>query len=320
VFRLGAPILLALSLMVAPGSAAADELVEGTLGAVGGSGVSGTLTISEKAGSTLLVLDLAGLSTGSKYVARLHAGTCALPSASAGLLGTLVPDDGGRGQLLASEVTFSAVGVRDPLKLDVLADGDHLVSVSDTTTMTQVACGAIPRTVPTSTPPPIVVNLIPDSAASDIRATATITVEQGRPMLLRIDADGLQPDTIYVAHVHSGTPLQPSASFGVLGDLHTDLSGHGMLQTTTFSVSASVHQLDLASADLTDGQHLIDLHGPDLAEVAGGVIPEVNPPHNALEPTGIEQVDFLIAAVLRGDSAQQRRKCPGATQSFTRHT
>ena len=220
------------------------------------------------------MLDLAGLSTGSRYVARLHAGTCALPSASAGLLGTLVPDAGGRAQLLTSEVTFSAAGVRDALKLDALADGDHLVSVSDTTTLTQVACGAIPPTLPTSTPPTIIVSLIPDSAASDIRATATITVDQGRPMLLRIEADGLEPDATYVAHVHSGTPPQASASFGVLGDLHTDLSVHGMLQTTSFSVSASGHQVDLASAALTDGQHLIDLHGPGLAEAASGVIPE----------------------------------------------
>ena len=302
--QVAACALLLLAVVATPTSAAADGLVQGTVGAIGGSGVSGTLTISEKAGSTLLVLDLAGLSSGSKYVARLHAGTCALPSASAGLLGTLTADAGGKAQLLANEVTFSAAGIRGALKLDELADGEHLVSLSDTASMAQVACGEIPRTLPATTAPPIVVNLMPDSGAAGVRATATITLQQGRPMLLHIDADGLEPDTTYVAHVHSGTLLQPSASFGLLGDLHTDAAGHGMLQTSTFRVSSSGDQVDLASVDLADGQHLIDLHGPGLAQVARGVIPEVTHAGDALESTGIEQVDSLIAAVLRGDTGQ----------------
>ncbi len=143
------PILVALALLLAaalPSSAAAaNSQAETPLQAVQGSGVQGTVTVTAKRhGPSLLALDVQGLPPGAKYTARLHGGTCALPSASAGVLGSLVPGDDGQARLLSQQVQFSAAGAAMPLSLDLLADGGHVVMLVDAASGPPLACAAIP--------------------------------------------------------------------------------------------------------------------------------------------------------------------------------
>ncbi len=124
-------------------------LVDVTLAPVAPAEARGTATISEKPGSpALLALYLEGLPAGANAIVRLHAGTCAAPSASNGLLGKLVADSSGDARLLAKQVQFSAAGATTPLSLALLADGDHVLVVLDSGSMSPVNCGKIPAPAP----------------------------------------------------------------------------------------------------------------------------------------------------------------------------
>ncbi|MGH2355240.1 MAG: hypothetical protein ACRDJN_26825, partial [Chloroflexota bacterium] len=125
--------------------AAAQAALTAPLAPIGGSSVQGSATIAEQAdGGALLSIDLAGLSPGAAYRVQLHAGTCALPSASAGLLGTVMPDAAGEAHLRTDTAVASAAGARVALSLRDVADGDHVVAVRDAAAGALLACGAIP--------------------------------------------------------------------------------------------------------------------------------------------------------------------------------
>ncbi|MBI4494242.1 MAG: hypothetical protein HY690_15755 [Chloroflexi bacterium] len=222
------------------------------------------------------------------------------PSASFGLLGTVVPDSNGQAHLLADKVQVSAGGDSVPLSLGLLADGGHVVTVVDAATLAPVACGAIPR-APTGQGPAAVT--VPFDAEgkddSGVRATAVLAVQSGAPQktLLTLEAEGLQPDARYVVHLHAGTREQPSASSGFLGELQADAAGRGRLQTWEMAVSASGALVDL-SLDLADGNHFLDLHDPDGNVVASGELPPASPTGSGGgdAPSGIEPVDAVISA------------------------
>lgn len=129
-----------------------------------------------------------------------------------------------------------------------------------------------------------VVHLAPALSAPGVHATATLTVQAGASLLLSIEADGLNPNSMYTAHIHAGTMREPSASFGLLGTLQTDAAGHATLQTSTMRASAAGTDVDLASSDIADGQHLIEVHGPNSDLVTSGQIPRANSASSDWEP------------------------------------
>jgi hypothetical protein len=102
------------------------------LHAVDSSAASGTATVDiqpDQIQAALLTVGLEGLAPGATYVAHLHAGTADAPSASFGLLGTLVSDAEGRASMQTSTLSMSAGGEVIDLSLDLLTDGDHLIDV-----------------------------------------------------------------------------------------------------------------------------------------------------------------------------------------------
>jgi hypothetical protein len=133
--------LLALLMLLAPPPALAQQPLTVRLDPIDGSGVRGTATISARDDVATLMLAVSSLAPGSRHLVHLHTGTCAQPSASAGLRGTLVADTNGRATLTATRATMSATGAPVTLTLDLLADGAHVIDVHDPGT---VACGAIP--------------------------------------------------------------------------------------------------------------------------------------------------------------------------------
>jgi hypothetical protein len=99
-----------------------------------------------------VTVELSGLTPGTVYTVNLHAGTCALPSASFARLGDITADAGGAGQLQASEGTASATGAQVILTTELVLDGDHILLVVGDDA---VACGTIPSLAATSGPGPI---------------------------------------------------------------------------------------------------------------------------------------------------------------------
>lgn len=142
--------LLMLGLLTAQ-TALAQEVVTTRLEPVGGSGVSGTATVRATGDDTASVsLEVSGLVPGISSTVQLRAGTCATPSASFGLLGTLQPDAAGNASLSTSTVRVSATGAVTPLEFSLLTDGDRLLQVVSTEV---VACGEIPRSAAVAAPP-----------------------------------------------------------------------------------------------------------------------------------------------------------------------
>jgi hypothetical protein len=97
------------------------------------------------------MLELEGLEPGQAYVAHLHAGTRAAPSASFGLFGGLQADTAGHAHLETDTLTRSAARQATDLSLDLLADGDHLIDVHPLSGG-PVAVGEIPRAAAGATP------------------------------------------------------------------------------------------------------------------------------------------------------------------------
>lgn len=140
--RFVAAILVSLGLALAPlGAALAQQAVPVQFVPVGSSTVTGTASITVQGGAASVGIALSGLTPGASYTVSLQAGTCAMPSASAGRLGDLKADAAGNGRLAASSVTATAAGVQVALTPELLLDGNHVLVVS---AQDVVACGSIP--------------------------------------------------------------------------------------------------------------------------------------------------------------------------------
>ncbi len=103
-----------------------------------GSTVSGNALLMAEGAGTRVRLDVAGLAPGTGATATLHAGTCAMPGASAALLPALTANESG---------TATATGLilfrgTESVALTDIADGDHLVAIAGPSGI--VACGQIP--------------------------------------------------------------------------------------------------------------------------------------------------------------------------------
>jgi hypothetical protein len=132
-------VALALLLLPAlPGMALAQESVTVQLEPMGGSGVSGSATLTAAGEGTNVALDVSGLPPGATARGTLQAGTCATPSASFAALPDLTADASGRATATGS-VLFRAT---ENVALATMADGEHIIAIH---TEQVVACGVIPR-------------------------------------------------------------------------------------------------------------------------------------------------------------------------------
>ena len=132
---------LALALLGAD-LAKAESAVTVLLAGVGGSNVSGAATLTPDGNGTQVGLKVSGLTPGSRAQVALHAGTCAMPSASAAQLPTLTADTNGNATA-AGPVLFRGT---ENVSLATLTDGDHIIAVAGPNGV--VACGVIRTTGP----------------------------------------------------------------------------------------------------------------------------------------------------------------------------
>jgi nucleoid-associated protein YgaU len=108
---------------------------------VADAGVAGVATLTRSGDTTTVALTVAGLPPGAHAQSTLHAGTCAMPSASFTDLPTLAAGPDGRATA-AGPVLFRDAG----MPLATLADGHHVIMIQLDGRV--VACGAIPGLAP----------------------------------------------------------------------------------------------------------------------------------------------------------------------------
>jgi hypothetical protein len=125
----------------------AQEAVTVRLDPMGESGVSGTATLIAAGDGTNVTLDIKGLASGADARATMHAGTCAMPSASFAVLPDLKADATGRATATGSVLFHGTENVA----LATMADGEHIIAIQAGGQV--VACGVIPKLTPASAPP-----------------------------------------------------------------------------------------------------------------------------------------------------------------------
>lgn len=138
-------LIVGLALLLWPGMGLAQEPVTVKLDPVGGSGVSGTATLTGAGEGTEVVLDVEGLAPGTAARATMQANTCAMPSASFATLPDLTADTTGRATVTGS-ILFRGT---ENVALATMADGAHIIAVQ---TEQMVACGVIPALASASAP------------------------------------------------------------------------------------------------------------------------------------------------------------------------
>jgi hypothetical protein len=135
---LGGCLLSLLTLLCAVAPARAQEAVIVSLASVNGSEVSGRASLTAEGAATRVALEVNRLGAGRSYVARVHSGTCAQPSASFADLSTLTPDGSGQAKA-AGSIRFRAT---EDVSLTTLTDGQHVIVVSGPDG--PLACGIVP--------------------------------------------------------------------------------------------------------------------------------------------------------------------------------
>jgi hypothetical protein len=145
--RLAGISLLVLAFLLLPGMGMAQEQVTVQLEPVGGSGVSGTATLTAAGEGTQVALDVEGLAPGATARGTMQAGTCDMPSASFAALPDLTADAAGRATATGSVLFHGTENVA----LATMADGEHIIAIH---TDQVVACGVIPSLASAAGAPP----------------------------------------------------------------------------------------------------------------------------------------------------------------------
>lgn len=135
---LGGTSLVVLALLLLSGGVMAQEEVTVQLDPVGESGVSGTATLTAVGDGTNVAIDVEGLASGANARTTMHAGTCAMPSASFAALPNLNADATGKATTTGS-VLFRGT---ENIALEIMTDGEHIIAIQTEQT---VACGTIPK-------------------------------------------------------------------------------------------------------------------------------------------------------------------------------
>jgi hypothetical protein len=164
--RLPGISLVVLALLLLPGVVMAQEAVTVRLDPAGESGVSGMATLIAAGDGTNVALDVEGLVPGADARATMHAGTCAMASASFAALPDLKADATGRATATGS-VLFRGT---ENVALATMADGEHIIAIQQAGQI--VACGVIPRLTSASAPPTLPVTS--SAAFSLMAATAGV--------------------------------------------------------------------------------------------------------------------------------------------------
>jgi len=138
-------LLIVLALLLLPGMGMAQKAITVQLDPVSESGVSGTATLIAAGDGTNVTLDVQSLAPGADARATMHAGTCAMPSASFAALPDLKADATGRATTTGS-VLFRGT---ENVALATMADGEHIIAVQ---VGQVVACGVIPEMTSASAP------------------------------------------------------------------------------------------------------------------------------------------------------------------------
>jgi hypothetical protein len=144
--QLPALTLVILALLLLPGKVMAQEGITVQLDPVGDSGVSGTAVLIAAGDVTNVELDIKGYAPGADARSAMHAGTCAMPSASFATLPDLKADATGRATATGS-VLFRGT---ENVTLATMADGEHIIAIQAGGQV--VACGVIPKQAPSGLP------------------------------------------------------------------------------------------------------------------------------------------------------------------------
>lgn len=143
-----AAALLVLALMLLPVAAAlAQESVTVELKPVDNAAASGTAVLTAAGDATDVEVTMAGLTAGATAQVTMHAGTCAMPSASFAALPNLEADASGNATA-TGRVLFR--GTAD-VALATMADSEHIIAVQSEGAV--VACGVIPARASVSPAP-----------------------------------------------------------------------------------------------------------------------------------------------------------------------
>jgi hypothetical protein len=124
--------------LLLPPMVLAQQAVTVQLEPAGGSGVRGTATLTAAGDGTSVTLEVEGLAPNADARATMHAGTCALPSASFAGLPNLKAGATGRATA-TGPVLFHGT---ENVALATMADGEHVITIR---AGQAVACGVIPR-------------------------------------------------------------------------------------------------------------------------------------------------------------------------------
>jgi len=124
----------------------AQEVVTVQLDPVGESGVSGTASLMAVGDGTQVELDIKGLAPSVDARGSMHAGTCAMLSASFAALPDLKADETGYAKATGSVLFHGTENVA----LATMADGEHIIAIQAGGQV--VACGTIPTLAPAGLP------------------------------------------------------------------------------------------------------------------------------------------------------------------------
>ena len=131
--------LAALALLLSPSTGLAQETVTVQINPVDESGVSGTAVLTADGDGTNVTLTITGLAAGAEAQVRMHANTCAMPSASFTALPDLKADATGKATATGRVLYHGSQDVA----LTAMADDEHIIAIHADEQL--VACGTIPK-------------------------------------------------------------------------------------------------------------------------------------------------------------------------------
>jgi hypothetical protein len=201
-------------LVLAGQPATAQQPLIAQLSPVGASGVSGNALLTPQGPGTQVSLDLTGLPPGTRAEARIQAGSCALPSASAVELPDLTADAAGHAQA-AGPILFRGT---DPVALSTFLQDPHVLTIVQGGSI--VACGSITQAAPGQ----IASAQFTAAGGSGVSGTALLSSVDGGTRAV-LDVAGLPPGVTAEVRLHAGTCGQPAASAVPLPDLTADPTG-----------------------------------------------------------------------------------------------
>lgn len=260
-----------------------------TLGAVGGSGISGTAKFIENDNATLSIeLDLQNTSSGNTHPAHIHINTAA---EGGGIALTLDPVDGSTGK---STTTFTTLDDGTPVTYQSLLDFDGYINVhlSPTELSTLIAQGDIGQNALTGVSKEYILGAV---AVAEIDGTATFHERENGEALAVVQLNNTPAGGQHPGHIHMNTAaegggiaftfnpvngdtgigktnvatLDDGAVFGY--DQVLQYNGYINIHLSADQLSTLVAQGDIGQNELTGQKMSYDLTEKDVAGISGTV-------------------------------------------------